>query len=426
MLLKKSLLLGSLLILTLGACSKEEEKSSNSKEVEVSFWRPQADALEDGWYIQKVQEFNELNKGKIKVNMEVISRGNSFAYEDKVNTNSISNTLPDILSLDGPNVANYAHSNIIVPLNDNFKSEELDDFLPSIISQGTYKDKLYALGLSESSVVLFYNKSIMKDLGIDLESKVTPENPLTIEEVYDISKKAKENLGVYGINWINDKGEWMTYCFGQFWLSNGTNIVSPDGFKSEGYINSEEGIKAAKYIQSFVKDGLFNIDPLPTEFQLGKAAFMLGGTWNIKGFKDYKDLDWGITYFPTLGKNTSPSGSWALSISKDSKNQEQAAEFIKFITNKENSLSLAKTISMPASRKSALESIEEYENTQLKVIKDQLKNTAIPRPVTPAYTIVTAKFAQALNDIMIGANVENSLNKAAKDIDLNISKTLKK
>lgn len=66
------------------------------------------------------------------------------------------NTLPDVITLDGPNTAAYAKSGVIAPLDEYIKDQ--DDLLPSIKQQGTYQGKLYAIGVSESSVGIYYNK----------------------------------------------------------------------------------------------------------------------------------------------------------------------------------------------------------------------------------------------------------------------------
>lgn len=423
----KTLVVSTALIAGFVACSdKKEGQSSKNGVKELVFWRPQADASEDKWYADRISEYNEMNRDKVKITMETISRGNSFAYEDKINTNAVSNTLPDIVSLDGPNVANYAYSRIVVPMDEYFTSEEKSDYLPSVVAQGTYQDKFYAVGMSESSVVLFYNRKLIKDLGIEIDETGDMSKALTMAQVYDMSKLAKEKLGIWGMNWINDKGEWMTYSFGQFWNSNGADIISEDGWKSTGFVNSKKGIEAGKYIQKFATEEIFNIDPLPTEFQLNQSLFMLGGTWNIKGFHEYKDLDWGMTYFPYFEKMSSPSGSWALGITKDSKHGKEASDFIKFMTNKENSIAFSKAISMPPSRKSALNEMEEYNQMPYLVVKNQLLKTATPRPITPVYTILTAKFTQAILDIMLGADIEKSLDKVATDVDESIRRTYKK
>lgn len=389
---------------------------AGSELVELTYWRPQAGEEEDNAYVQRVEAFNKAYEGKIKLNMEVITRGNSFAYEDKINAAVASNTLPDVVALDGPNVANYAASEIIIPLDEYFTEEDMNDFVPSIVQQGSYKGKFYAPGLIESSVVLFYNKKIMDKYGIAPPDKI--ENAWTWDQWYDVMKQTAKD-GIFGTNMINDKGEWMTYAFEQFWISNGTDIVNPEGTQAEGWVNSEQGIEAAAFLQKLANEKLFNIDPKPTEFEEGKAATKLGGPWNIPGFKNYPDLEWGITYFPKKagGTQTAPSGSWAVGVSANSKYPKEAAEAVKWLTNKESSVVLAKAISMPANRKSAYESLPEYDELPLRVIKEQVTTVSRARPVTPAYPVLTQKFAEALTDIMMGAEVKKSLDSVAATYD---------
>ena len=57
----------------------------------------------------------------------------------------LSGNLPDVLTVDGPNVAAYAANGIIQPLAE-LTEEEKGIYLDSIIEQGTINDKLYALG----------------------------------------------------------------------------------------------------------------------------------------------------------------------------------------------------------------------------------------------------------------------------------------
>ncbi|RTE11712.1 extracellular solute-binding protein [Paenibacillus whitsoniae] len=398
------------------AGSSGDSSQTGQKEIEISYWRPQASGPEDDFYVRRVEEFNKAYQGKIKLKMEPITRGNSFAYEDKINAAVASHTLPDVVSMDGPNVANYAASNIIVPLDNYFAKEDLNDFVPSIVQQGTYQGKFYAAGLAESSVVLFYNKKIMKQFGIEPPTKI--EDAWTWDQWYDVMKKTASK-DVFGTNMINDKGEWMTYAFEQLWISAGTDIVNKEGNTTNGWVNSDKGLDAAKFLQKLANEKLFNIDPKPTEFEEGKAATKLGGPWNIPGFKNYPDLEWGITYFPKKagGSLSSPSGSWAIGVTADSKHPKEAAEVVKWMTNKDSSSQLAKATSMPASRKSAYDNLPEYNDLPLRVIKDQVTTVSHARPVTPAYPVLTQKFAEALTDILMGADVKKSLDQVASAYD---------
>lgn len=112
-------------------------------------------------YRDAVKGFNDAYNGKYFADIEFIPRNDSGGgYSDKVNASVLSGDLPDVLTVDGPNIAAYAANGIIqplVPLSD----EERNEYLDSIIEQGTYNDQLYALGAMESSVGLYYNKDII-------------------------------------------------------------------------------------------------------------------------------------------------------------------------------------------------------------------------------------------------------------------------
>jgi len=399
-------------------CTEEPGAALADGVIDLTFWRPAANEAEDQFYVDAVAEFNRLNEGSIHVHMEVIPRGDGFAYEDRINVAATSDSLPDILALDGPNVASYAFHGIIVPLNDFFTQAELSDFVPSIIQQGTFGGRLYALGATESTVILFYNRTLMNEAGITPPD--TLENAWTWEEFYEVITTLATD-DVFGTNLINDRGEWMTYAFQQFWISNGTNILSADGTTAEGYVNSPEGVEAAYFLQMLAAQNLFSVDPMPFEFEMGLSATRLSGPWIIADFANF-DLDWGMTFFPYSKVQTSPSGSWCFGVSRNSNHPAEAAEFNRFLTSTENSITLARAINMPPSRVSAFEAMDEYATMPFRVIADQVVHTSNARPSTPNYPMLTQRFTEALLNIMLGYDVQENLDSVARDVDQNFER----
>src|SRR5699024_8384733 len=156
-----------------------------------------------------------------------------------------SNDLPDILYVDGPTVSGYAANEIIQPLDDMFTQEDWDDFLDSNKEQGTYNGKIYAIGATESSVALYYNKDMLDSIGVTAPDKL--EDAWTWSEFKEIVKALTKD-GVVGTNIIMDKGEGLPYVLEQFWISNGTDFVSEDGSTANGYVNSPEGVEAAAFL----------------------------------------------------------------------------------------------------------------------------------------------------------------------------------
>ena len=122
-------------------------------------------------YLESVNSFNEHYNGRYFADVEFIPRNDSGGgYSDKVNASVLSGNLPDVLTVDGPNVAAYAANGIIQPLAE-LTEEEKGIYLDSIIEQGTFNDELYALGAMESSVGLYYNKAILQEARNPLENK---------------------------------------------------------------------------------------------------------------------------------------------------------------------------------------------------------------------------------------------------------------
>ena len=75
------------------------------------------DTTEGSAYRESVNRFNEVYDGKYFADIEFIPRNDSGGgYSDKVNSSVLSGGLPDVLTVDGPNVAAYAANNIIQPL----------------------------------------------------------------------------------------------------------------------------------------------------------------------------------------------------------------------------------------------------------------------------------------------------------------------
>ncbi|MDS8314249.1 extracellular solute-binding protein, partial [Streptococcus pneumoniae] len=151
----------------LAGCSGGTNSKQASSSNDIKVWVQFSDETNEGKAWQKVVDnFNQSGKSKYKVVTEYIPRsGSGGGYEDKVNAAITTNSLPDVITLDGPNTAAYAKSKVITPLDDYLKDNNMDDVLDSIKQQGTYNGKFYAFGFSESNVGVYYNKKMFKEAG---------------------------------------------------------------------------------------------------------------------------------------------------------------------------------------------------------------------------------------------------------------------
>lgn len=253
----------------------------------------------------------------------------------------------------------------------------------------------------------------------------TMDKAWTWQDVYDIGKKLTKN-GVYGVDLSWDLGEGQIYGFAPVVWSNGSELISNDTKTAKGYVNSDKAVQALTMMQKIANDKIYNIQAGSKDFETGKAAMFLCGTWEISTLKDYPNIHWGITYYPSSAqtkKVVAPSGTWCWGISTQSKNKEGAADAIKVMTSAENTKTLVTVSNNPPARKSVFDSMSQYSTYPYSIVKDQVINAAHPRPRTTSYPVLSEKFAAAMQDIFKGMDVKSELDKVAdaydKDIQMN-------
>ena len=418
-----------------GGSSSKTSKEAASKD-DVKVWVQFSDETAEGkaWE-QVVQNFNKKYKGKYKVVTEFIPRsGSGGGYEDKVNAAITTNSLPDVITLDGPNTAAYAKSKVITPLDDYLKDNNMEDVLDSIKQQGTYDGKFYAFGYSESNVGIYYNKKMFKEAGIDESSLPTLKKPWTWDEFKAVSKKLKDHFKEAAIDFrLNSNDEMLPYAYMPLIWSNGGSVVNEDGTKAEGYFNSKESTQAVQFIQDLVKEGYTTVSPVEKGFETGQYPMVLSGSWTIADLQtNYKDIDFGILPYPVSNKTkklVSPSGSWQLAVTTKSNKKDAAAEFVKFATNTESSEILSLGNSVLPIRKSTIENIKDKVSEPMRFLMEQNAATAHARPVVVAYPQVSRSFQQAMQDISYyeeNPDVQKVLDSRAKEMQTAIDDSLKK
>lgn len=415
--------------LSLTGCSNNSQSgSSNNKN--VTMWVHFSNTDPEGKALQKnINDFNKENKHGYKAKVQYIPRsGSGGGYEDKINAALNSGSLPDVLTLDSPNTAAYAHSKIIQPIGKYISNK--GDILPSVIKQGTYDKKLYAVGYSESSVGFYYNKKMFKEAGIKDSEIATLQHPWTWTQFKDICKRLKNHFHEPAINMnLNDHSEMALYSLAPFVWSAGGSITNPAGTKAVGYFNSKQTTSAFQLIQDMVKDGYTTISPKDKGFETGKYAMMMTGTWEIQTLNNqYKNLKWGVMPYPVspaTHKSVSPTGAWQYAMSSAAKNKKAAGALINFLMSKKAMYrSNMKTSGLPV-RKSVAKMMLPKVNPQIRFFIKQNQTTGHPRPVLVNYPQVTRTFADTVQNVTLykkNPNVQRVMNSQAKVIQKYLDK----
>lgn len=391
-------------ILILSACINTKEKSEGDENT-VKIWVQTSKEEPEGKVMQRtVDRFNEQYEGQYKAVIDFIPRsGSGGGYEDKINAALTTNSLPDVLTLDGPNTAAYAKSGVIAAIDEFITDQE--DFLPSILEQGTYDNHLYAIGYSESGVGIYYNEKMLEDAGVDLNELPTVDDPWDWDEFLALCEKLKETYAGPVVDMgFNDKSEWLMYAFAPFLWSEGGDIVSGDGKQAEGVFNDERALTAMMFIQELIKKEYSTISPSDNGFETGKYPLKFSGSWTMQVLdENYADVDYGIMPYPTSptsNKLVSPSGSWQYAMSATTEKKEAAGKLIDFMVSTEATVEISLGNSVLPPRYSTIEKIEDEVSPQMKVLIEQNTKTGRARPVIPEYPQITRAFQQTISDVV--------------------------
>lgn len=427
-------MLAVFLVSLVGCASKTPEPGSkpgyDEGEKYLSIWVHSIEDTDEGRvYRDSVNAFNEAYDGQYFADIEFIPRNDSGGgYSDKVNASVLSGELPDVLTVDGPNVAAYAANGIIQPLAP-LTDEQKSVYLDSIIDQGTYNEKLYALGVMESSVGLYYNKKILSEAGVEVPPK---DNPWTWSQFLEVCAKVKpicDELGGYAIDMTFPVGEATIYYYAPFFWANNGDMVDDSGLVVDGVFNSAENAQAVAYLKTLLSDGYMSPVPITDLFESGRAAFKFDGAWEVnKIYTSYPDVDLGVAPYIVSdnwdGGKYTPTGSWAFAASTKTDDIAGATELVRWMSGVESGKRMWEDANNFPSTYEAFESSDVFStDPNYKALYEQLSAYGHPRPKTPVYPQVSTSFQEVLeNSVITGGEPQEELDSVLPKIDAKLKR----
>ena len=371
----------------------------------------------------QVEDFNAM-QNEVIVKAVRLPEG---SFNEQVSAASLAGDLPDLLDFDGPFLYNYAWAKHLIPLDD-YVSDQLEaDFLPTIIAQGTYGGKLYSLGTFDSGLALWGNKAYLEKAGVRIPTGIG--DAWDLEEFNDALEKLQSLDEVeYAIDFKMNygQGEWYTYGFSPIIQSWGADLIDRSDFQSaDGVLNSPEAVEALTWFQSLFDMGYANVLPAGDDDFHGRKISALAwvGHWMWTPHSEGLGEDLILLPMPKLGeKAVTGMGSWNWGITSQSEHPEAAWKFLEYLIEPEQILRMTNANGAVPARKSALAMSDLFgTGGPLSIFVGQLNSdVAVTRPETPAYPTITSAFAEALQNIVNGADVKMELDKAVQKIDQDI------
>ncbi len=359
--------------------------------------------------LQKMISAFEAENPNIKINYEMASFDDYFT---KLQTRLAGGSAPDTFELNYESFVNYASKDVLLPLDELINTDS--DFDPSQINQEAFKafqhnGKQYGMVESFSNVVLYYNKDLFDEAGVDY-----PSADWTWEDELEAAKKlTNKDNGIYG-----------TYAPIQFWEfyktieQNGGSIFNAD--KTEATVNSNENIEALQWMIDKVHK--YGITPSDSEmsgqsdgdlFKAGKIAMLRTGIWMMGSFKD-APFEWDIALEPGNTQKAHHFFANGIAAYKGTEHPEAAWKWLQFMSASEDAAKIRVDSSWELPAVSNTELVDAYlQQTPPEskaVVFEALDSLVVP-PVIEEWNKLTDAFGKELDLVKLGKKTpEEALN----------------
>ncbi|MEO3945352.1 ABC transporter substrate-binding protein [Gorillibacterium sp. CAU 1737] len=327
---------------------------------------------------------------------------------------------PDVAVLLSTELYSLLDMDAVIPLDDYIAQEDasyLTDFYPAFMANSQTEGKTYSIPFQRSTIVLYYNKDMFKEAGLDPEKA-----PQTWDELAQyatkLTKEARWGLEIP----VSGFSYWM---FQTFALQNGKNLMSEDG--KQVFFDTPENVEALQYWTDLAgkhkatPTGVTDWATVPSDFIQGKTAMMYHTTGNLTNVKKNAKFNFGVSFLPQKKTFGSPTGGGNFYIFKDidKKKQDAAWKFIKFMTETERAAAWSRDTGYVAVRKSAYETetmkayIADFPAAQ--VARDQLE-VAAAELSTHNNGKVTKALSDNLQAVLTGSmDAQTALKKAQEE-----------
>ncbi len=202
-------------------------------------------------------------------------------YQQKIKIYATAKQLPDVFKF-------WSFTSLLKPLIDggfvaplNRADFEGLGYLPGALDSSTYGGKLYGIPVSADIWVIYYNKKVFKEAGVD-------RVPATLDELIALAPKFKAK-GIIPMT-TDGKDAWpLSITFDQLALRiSGDKTLPRQALDRKVKFTDPVFVQAARELQRLVKSGLFQEDLMVSDygasrnlFGQGRAAMYLMGSWEL-------------------------------------------------------------------------------------------------------------------------------------------------
>jgi multiple sugar transport system substrate-binding protein len=346
-------------------------------------------------------------------------------YDERVINAALTGTLPSLVEFDGPFLHAFAWRGYLLPLDKFVPAELLNDLLPSVIAQGTYRGRLYSLGQFDSGLALWGNRRYLSAAGVRIPTITNPWTLAEFEQAMDKLTALDEVEYALNLELFSGATEYFSYALAPILQGFGGDLIDRTTYRtSRGVLDGPQSVAAMKRFYSWFQRGwTVPVFDRYDDFVKGKAALSLSGHWQYKNYNKALGEDLVLMPMPNFGHGiTTGMGSWNWGISSTCRYPKGAWAFLAYLLTAKEVLRMTDATGAIPALKSALAQSSLYgPSGPMEVFVQQLESGfGVPRPRTPAYGTLTRVWERAVRAIIAGGDIQSELTKAAELIDREI------
>lgn len=389
-----------------------------TKVLRISSWAGAGDDSDAARIEREVYaEFERMHPG-VEIQLEQIP--GSQDYVRKLLLSFLAKSEPDVIRLDASSAAVFIENGTLLDLNpfvQGSKGIDLDEFYPNVLEIGRREEKLFAIPVDFTPIVIYYNKKLFDEAGVEYPQ------PGWIWDEFLAKSKALTNGEQYGFTFSNWMPGWLPWVW-----NNGGDVLDSEG-KAVGAANSEKTIEAVIWLRDLVNQHKVapSLSQLAAEgaapFLNAKAAMETSGHWNLIGLANSPKVkldDVGVAPLPVSRAGQRPvtviyESGWG--IGKNCRDPELAWEFIRYYTSEEVQRKIQSTGVGVCARKdiSQERAIDEREQEFLRIVPSGRMPWGAK---IEEYNFVESEGQKAMDGILkSGRDPKQALNEFARAVD---------
>ena len=389
----------------------------------------------DGVRMKKlIDEFNTEYDGKIHIDATTLEWG--VPFYTKVQTSAAVGQGPDVMTYHESRIPLGVSTGTLTPITNEdlaLAGVKASEYAKIPFEATMFDGKEYAVPFDTHSIVLFYNKDLLKKAGL-LGDDGLPKGIDGVDN-WDaaLAKLTTDDVQGLSIGTADGATMWRTF-YSLFNQQDGAQFLSDDGTKFMDGDNADKAVKALTEMNKWVKEGWVSPQVEYAAsialFTSGKAAFHINGVWEVTTMtdlaKDGKLFDWGAIQIPTFYDHPATwADSHAFAIPDNGKPQDAAKhkavmEVIGWMNK--HSTFWATAGHIPAYNPAR--DNEEFKNMQPNATYASLLDSAVYDPRTKLAGVASPVYDAAGNYIMPAVNgdmsPEDAISQMADDLDFQV------